>query len=70
MASTAQKIEAGQTSEFVQLLTGSQSRLYAYICSLTGRAASARDILQDTNVVLRRALLDCIEASLASGSAG
>jgi RNA polymerase sigma-70 factor, ECF subfamily len=52
MASTVQQAKAGQTSEFVQLLTGSQSRLYAYICSLTGRASSARDILQDTNVVL------------------
>jgi RNA polymerase sigma-70 factor, ECF subfamily len=52
MASTVQQTEISHTSEFVQLLTGSQSRLYAYICSLTGRPATARDILQETNVVL------------------
>jgi RNA polymerase sigma-70 factor, ECF subfamily len=51
MAIAVQETE-GRTNEFVQLLTGSQSRLYAYICSLTGRSAGARDILQDTNVVL------------------
>jgi RNA polymerase sigma-70 factor, ECF subfamily len=52
MPSKVQETEAGRTSEFVQLLTGSQSRLYAYICSLAGRTAGTRDILQDTNVVL------------------
>jgi RNA polymerase sigma-70 factor (ECF subfamily) len=36
----------------VQLLTGTQSRLYAYICSLMGAAAGARDVLQETNLVL------------------
>ena len=52
MANTTQETERGHTREFVQLLTGSQNRLYAYICSLTARAASARDILQETNIVL------------------
>ena len=36
----------------MQLLTGTQSRLYAYICSLIGGAAGARDVLQETNLVL------------------
>ncbi len=36
----------------MQLLTGTQSRLYAYICTLTGAAASARDVLQETNLAL------------------
>jgi RNA polymerase sigma-70 factor, ECF subfamily len=36
----------------MQLLTGTQSRLYAYICSLMGAAAGARDVLQETNLVL------------------
>jgi RNA polymerase sigma-70 factor (ECF subfamily) len=42
----------GRTGEFVQLLTGAQSRLYAYICSLVGEAAGARDVLQETNLAL------------------
>jgi RNA polymerase sigma-70 factor (ECF subfamily) len=42
----------GRTSEFMQLLTGSQSRLYAYICSLLGVAEGARDVLQETNLAL------------------
>lgn len=41
-----------RTGDFVQALTGVQSRLYAYICSLLGEAASARDVLQDTNLAL------------------
>lgn len=41
-----------RTGDFVQALTGVQSRLYAYICSLLGDAASARDVLQDTNLAL------------------
>jgi RNA polymerase sigma-70 factor, ECF subfamily len=50
--SGATEAVGGRTSEFVQLLTGAQSRLYAYICSLIGTAAGARDVLQETNVVL------------------
>lgn len=41
-----------RTGDFVQTLTGVQSRLYAYICTLLGEAASARDVLQDTNLAL------------------
>jgi len=36
----------------MQLLTGNQSRLYAYICSLIGAATGARDVLQETNLTL------------------
>ena len=43
---------ASRTGEFVRLLTGTQSRLYAYICTLMGAAAPARDVLQETNLVL------------------
>lgn len=38
--------------DFVALLTQHQSRLFAYILSLTGNAAQAEDILQEANVVL------------------
>jgi RNA polymerase sigma-70 factor (ECF subfamily) len=51
-ASGHRGLSRGQTSEFVQLLTGTQSRLYTYICSLIGEAAGARDVLQETNLVL------------------
>jgi RNA polymerase sigma-70 factor (ECF subfamily) len=36
----------------MQLLTGSQSQLYAYICTLTGGSSGARDVLQETNLAL------------------
>jgi len=39
-------------TEFIRNLTLNQSRLYAFILSLTGNSARAEDILQDTNVVL------------------
>src|SRR4051794_18288576 len=39
----------GRTGDYVQLLTGAQSRLYAYICCLVGESAAARDVLQETN---------------------
>jgi RNA polymerase sigma-70 factor (ECF subfamily) len=42
----------GRAGDFVQSLTGVQSRLYAYICSLLGEAAGARDVLQETNLTL------------------
>jgi RNA polymerase sigma-70 factor (ECF subfamily) len=42
----------GRTGAFVQLLTGAQSRLYAYICTLLGDAAGARVVLQETNLAL------------------
>jgi RNA polymerase sigma-70 factor (ECF subfamily) len=41
-----------RAGDFVQSLTGVQSRLYAYICSLLGEAAGARDVLQETNLAL------------------
>jgi RNA polymerase sigma-70 factor, ECF subfamily len=37
---------------FVQRLTGAQSHLYAFICSLLGGTRDARDVLQETNAVL------------------
>ncbi len=52
MAGGPRDVGGGRTSEFMQSLTGAQSRLYAYICSLIGGAAGARDVLQETNVVL------------------
>jgi RNA polymerase sigma-70 factor, ECF subfamily len=42
----------GLAGDFVQSLTGAQSRLYAYICSLVGDSAGARDVLQETNLAL------------------
>ena len=48
----ARGAERVRTGEFVQRLTGAQSRLYTYICSLTGGAAAANDILQETNLIL------------------
>jgi RNA polymerase sigma-70 factor (ECF subfamily) len=38
--------------DFVALLTGCQTRLHAYILSLTGDLAHADDVLQKTNLVL------------------
>ena len=37
---------------FHQRLTGAQSSLYAFICSLLGGGASAGDVLQETNLML------------------
>lgn len=39
-------------TRFVALLTGLQSRLYAYLCTLLASPDAARDVLQETNVVL------------------
>jgi len=48
-----QENEAKTNGEpFHQLLTGAQSSLYAFICSLLGRSANASDVLQETNFVL------------------
>ena len=41
-----------RTAQFVQLLTAIQSRLYAYLCTLLANAGDARDVLQETNLVL------------------
>lgn len=40
------------TERFVQLLTGCQPRLRAYIAMLLGDPAAADDVLQETNLVL------------------
>lgn len=45
---------AGTDEDFVRLVTGCQSRLYAYILSLVCDRDRASDILQETNVVLWR----------------
>ncbi|MBI1370682.1 MAG: sigma-70 family RNA polymerase sigma factor [Planctomycetes bacterium] len=41
-----------RTDSFIRHLTGFQSRLYAYILSLTADPNVAADVLQETNVVL------------------
>lgn len=43
-----------RTEQFVQLLTDSQDRLFAYILSLLPNPERARDVLQETNLVLWR----------------
>jgi RNA polymerase sigma-70 factor, ECF subfamily len=40
------------TEPFHQLLTGAQSSIYAFICSLLGGTGDAADVLQETNLVL------------------
>ena len=39
-------------AEFMRHLTGCQSQLYAYICSLTGNSIAAQNVLQEANLVL------------------
>jgi RNA polymerase sigma-70 factor (ECF subfamily) len=46
--------EPDTTPEFITLLTGSQSRLYAYVLSLVGDRQQAQDVMQETNIVLWR----------------
>jgi RNA polymerase sigma-70 factor, ECF subfamily len=38
--------------DFVQRLTGAQSQIYACICALLGGTQDARDVLQETNLML------------------
>lgn len=45
---------SGPTPEFVQLLTASQSALYAFIVSLLGGVNDAHDVLQEANMKLCR----------------
>lgn len=52
MKNVIRESREGRTNEFMQLLTGVQSRLYAYICTMIGDSAGAQDVLQETNVVL------------------
>ncbi len=42
------------STEFIQLLTTHQSRLYAYALSLLGDREAAREVMQETNIVLWR----------------
>ncbi|HLY10089.1 MAG TPA: sigma-70 family RNA polymerase sigma factor [Planctomycetota bacterium] len=43
-----------ESEEFVQLMTGHQGRLFAYVLSLVGNPDAANDVLQEVNVVLWR----------------
>ena len=43
---------AGLTPEFVRILTGAQMNLFAFVCMLLGNRDEAKDVLQDTNVIL------------------
>jgi RNA polymerase sigma-70 factor (ECF subfamily) len=45
---------AGHSDQFVQLITSSQPRLYAYIMSLVASREQAHDLLQETNMALWR----------------
>ncbi|MEM6913546.1 MAG: sigma-70 family RNA polymerase sigma factor [Pseudomonadota bacterium] len=38
--------------KFMALVTDAQSSLYAFICSLLGNSENARDVLQNTNLVI------------------
>lgn len=44
--------DSARTAQFIQSLTAAQSRLYAYLCTLLANAGDARDVLQETNLVL------------------
>ncbi|MEM1353828.1 MAG: sigma-70 family RNA polymerase sigma factor [Planctomycetota bacterium] len=46
--------EAGQSEAFVTDFTSCQSRVYAYIFTLTGDREQARDVLQEVNLVIWR----------------
>ena len=52
MGNPVRDVVESRSTEFVQLLTGLQSRLYAYICTLVVDATGALDVLQETNVAL------------------
>ncbi|MEM9345622.1 MAG: sigma-70 family RNA polymerase sigma factor [Planctomycetota bacterium] len=39
-------------AQFMALVTGAQSSLYAFICSLLGNSENARDVLQNTNLLI------------------
>jgi RNA polymerase sigma-70 factor (ECF subfamily) len=53
-----------RTEQFVQLLTDSQDRLFAYILSLLPNPERARDVLQETNLVLWRKSEDFVPGSV------
>src|SRR5215831_10742745 len=43
---------SGASSDFVQLMTQYQGRLYGYVLSLSGDPDAANDVLQEANIVL------------------
>lgn len=47
-----EKETPGLSAQFGQHLTGCQSALYAFIVTLLGGAEGARDVLQETNLIL------------------
>jgi RNA polymerase sigma-70 factor (ECF subfamily) len=51
------------TERFVQQLTDVQTRLLAYIAMLVGDANAARDVLQETNLVLWRKSKEFVEGT-------
>lgn len=53
-ASQSEYSPAGQPPDpaFMAVVTNAQSSLYAFICSLLGNSENARDVLQNTNLVI------------------
>lgn len=53
-ASQPEHAPAGQPPDpqFMATVTNAQSSLYAFICSLLGNSENARDVLQNTNLVI------------------
>jgi RNA polymerase sigma-70 factor (ECF subfamily) len=54
VTSTQSSSPEAQSPEFVRLLTNAQAKLYACICTLLGGCQDARDVLQETNMVMWR----------------
>src|SRR5215212_3872657 len=54
MESAEQIVAESAREEFVQLLTGEQSRLFGYIVTLLGDVNDASNVLQQANMVLWR----------------
>jgi RNA polymerase sigma-70 factor, ECF subfamily len=52
--STQSSYPEAQSPEFVRLLTNAQAKLYACVCALLGGGQDARDVLQETNMVMWR----------------
>jgi RNA polymerase sigma-70 factor (ECF subfamily) len=51
------------TEQFIRCLTDHQSRLFIYLVSLLGDVNEARDVLQETNLVLWRRSADFAEGT-------
>jgi RNA polymerase sigma-70 factor (ECF subfamily) len=54
MTDTNDPVPSAAGEHFVQQLTDAQSQVYACICALLGGTRDARDVLQETNLVLWR----------------